>query len=122
MPSINGESWFGVLVTSNSPLFTASHAQPEPNRVVAALANSSLKASKLPNLLLIASANSPDGAPPPFGERIVQNNEWLACPPPLLRTAVRADSGTASKLEITSSTDLDNNSSFPAKALFKFVT
>ena len=49
-----GESWFGVEVTSNSPLATANQAQPEPKRVVAAFANSSLKASKLPNLASIA--------------------------------------------------------------------
>src|SRR5690606_28215437 len=120
-PSINGESWLGVLVTSNSPLFTTNQAQPEPKRVVAAFANSSLNASKLPNLLLIASANSPAGAPPPFGERIVQNRLWFACPPPLFLTAVRISSGTASRLEIKSSTDLLSRSAFPAIALFTFV-
>ena len=103
-------------------MFTANHAQPEPKRVVAAFVNSSLKLSKLPNLLLIASANSPAGSPPAFGARTCQNNEWFACPPPLLRTAVRDASGTASRFEITSSTDFERSSSFPSKALFKFVT
>ena len=67
-----GESWLAVEETSNSPLATDNQAQPEPKRVVAALANSSLKASKLPNLASIAVANSPVGFPPPFGERICQ--------------------------------------------------
>ena len=37
LPSVKGESWFGVLVTSNSPLFTTNQAQPEPKRVAPAL-------------------------------------------------------------------------------------
>src|SRR5699024_11190368 len=105
LPSINGLSWFGVLVISSSPLFTTNQAQPEPKRVAPAFWNSSLNLSKLPNLLSIASASEPVGAPPPFGQSNVQNNEWFACPPPLLRTAVRISSGTASKSEINSSID-----------------
>ena len=37
------------------------------------------------------------GLPPPL-PMIVQNIEWLAWPPPLLRTAVRMSSGTFSRL------------------------
>lgn len=48
---------------ANSPLSTTNHAQPDPKRPVAALANSSLKSSKLPNLLAIASPKSPVGVP-----------------------------------------------------------
>lgn len=42
-------------------------------------------------------------APPPLGPMISQNKLWLACPPPLLRTAVRMPSGTLSRLAIRSS-------------------
>ena len=73
-----GESWFGVEITAISPLSTTNHAQPEPKRVVAALANSSLKASKLPNFLSNAVANSPVGALAPPGAITSQNSEWLA--------------------------------------------
>ena len=93
-----------MLVTSNSPLFTTNQAQPEPKRVAPAFANSSLNASKLPNFASIAVASSPTGCPPPFGDRIVQKNVWLACPPPLLRTAVRIASGTSFKFATNSST------------------
>ncbi len=78
LPSIIGESWFGVEVNSNSPLLSDNQAQPDPKRVVAALANSSLKESKLPNLASIASANAPEGFPPPVADNNSQNNEWLA--------------------------------------------
>src|SRR5699024_9223976 len=101
-----GESWFGVLVTSNSPLFSTNQAQPDPNRVAAAFSKVSLKASKLPHLSLILSANSPVGSPPPFGERIVQSKLWLSRPPPLLRTAVRLASGDAFESIIRSFNDL----------------
>ena len=36
----------------------------------------------------------PVGSPPPACFIICQNSEWLKCPPPLLRTAVRIFSGT----------------------------
>ena len=49
-----GESWFAVDEISNSPLATDNQAHPDPKRVVPALANSSLNASKLPNLASIA--------------------------------------------------------------------
>ena len=73
-----GESWFGVEEISNSPFATDNQAQPEPKRVFAALANCSLNASNEPNLASIAAANSPSGAPLPFGVSKVQNNEWFA--------------------------------------------
>ena len=41
--------------------------------------------------------------PPPLGLMIVQNIEWLAWPPPLLRTAARMSSGTFSMLRHRSS-------------------
>ena len=44
-----------------------SQAQPDPNRVAAALENSSLNASNEPNPLSIALLTSPVGSPPPFG-------------------------------------------------------
>src|SRR5699024_4076869 len=122
LPSINGESWFGVLITSSSPLFRTNQAHPEPKRVLAAVSNSSLNLSKLPNVPLILSANSPVGSPPPFGDNTFQKRLWLACPPPLFRTAVRMFSGTASKSEIKSTKDLFCSSALPSNAPFKFVT
>ncbi len=47
---------------------------------------------------------APVGSPPPPGFMICQNIEWLACPPPLFRTAVRIPSGRASSRAISSST------------------
>ena len=52
----------------------------------------------------MASAALPVGAPPAFGASSVQNSEWLAWPPPLLRTAVRMASGSAFRSLIRSST------------------
>src|SRR5690625_6215805 len=67
LPSEMGLSWLGVEVTSSSPWrFSTSHAQPEPNRVLAAFENSSLNLSKDPKVLSMASANAPLGLPPPF--------------------------------------------------------
>src|SRR5690606_15558068 len=88
IPGINGLSWLAVEQTSNSPFFTQSQAQPEPNCVAAALEKASLNASNEPNFLSIAPANSPLGCPPPFGDITVQNKLWLKYPPPLLRTAL----------------------------------
>src|SRR5690625_6585069 len=75
-----GESWFGVLIISISPLLRTNQAQPEPKRPVAAFLNSSLNASKLPNLASIFSATSPFGFPPPFGESTCQKKLWFECP------------------------------------------
>ena len=87
-----------VEVTASLPsLPTTSQAQPEPNRVVAALANASLNAANPPSSLVIACASAPVGSPPPPGFMICQNSEWLAWPPPLFRTAVRIASGSASR-------------------------
>src|SRR5690349_20300621 len=98
LPSISGLSWLGVLVTSRLPsLLATTHDQPEPKRPAPALLTASLRPSTPPNLLLIASASAPLGAPPPLGPMICQNMLWLACPPPLLRTAVRLSSGTLSR-------------------------
>ncbi len=94
-------SWFGVLVTNSLPSEpTQSQAQPLPNRVVAALANSVLNASNEPNAPLMVVGQIADGSPPPLGFMTVQNSEWLTWPPPLLRTAIRMLSGTASRSAI----------------------
>ncbi len=120
-PSISGESWFGVEQTQSFPSFTQSHAQPLPKRVAAAFAKASLNASIPPSSLLMASLSCPIGAPPPFGEMPFQKRLWLACPPPWLRTAPRMFSGTLSRSEINSSTDLDSRS-VPAMAALTLVT
>jgi hypothetical protein len=67
----------GVLVTARPEPSCTNHAQPEPNWLTPASLNFALKSSKDPNALLIASARSPLGSPPPSGESISQNNEWL---------------------------------------------
>ncbi len=85
LPSDNGESWFEVVVISSSLfLLITSHAQPEPNFVIAEFENSSLKLSNDWKVLLIASARFPVGCLLLLGDRISQKNEWFAWPPPLL--------------------------------------
>ena len=53
---MTGVSWFGVLVIESLPPSTTTQAQPEPNRVAAALPNSSLNFAKLPK-----EADVPEG-------------------------------------------------------------
>ena len=49
-------------VTAREPsCFFTNHAQPEPKRVSAALVNSDLKLSKLPNDSFMAFASDPSG-------------------------------------------------------------
>ena len=103
-PSMIGLSWLGVEVTASLPsLPTISQAHPEPKRPRPALPSASLKAANPPSSDVIAWASAPVGSPPPPGFMICQNSEWLACPPPLFRTAVRIASGTASRCAIRSS-------------------
>jgi hypothetical protein len=52
--------------------FFTNQAQPEPNVPTAHFVNSSLNLSKEPNFALMASANAPVGAPPPFGFKPIQ--------------------------------------------------
>src|SRR2546425_2898953 len=80
LPSMSGLSWLAVLKISSLPPARASHAQPLPNRVVAALASCSLNFAKSPKVFLRASASAPLGSPPPpllGAAMIVQNSEWL---------------------------------------------
>ena len=116
-----GLSWLAVLSIASLPDDDTSHAQPLPNRVVAALANCSLKLSKPPNWLAITSAILPVGAPPAFGAISVQNSEWLAWPPPLLRTAVRIASGSAFRSLIRSSTLFACRSGCASSAAFRLL-
>src|SRR5579871_2821946 len=99
-----GLSWLGVEVILNSPdLVLTSQAQPLPNWLTPAASNFSLKASKLPKVLLMASATAPVGLPPFFGPIICQNMVWFTCPPPLLRMTPRTSSGSALRLRKRSS-------------------
>src|SRR4029079_19409421 len=86
---------------------TASQLQPLPNWPRAFSLIFALSWSKPPKVELIADPRSPDGAPPPVGPIISQHIHWFAWPPPLLRTAVRTDSGTPLRFRIRSSIDLD---------------
>ena len=106
----------------NFPPSNTNQAQPEPKRVVAAAANSSLNLSKLPKVASIASLTSPVGTPPAFGAKISQKKVWFTCPPPLFLTAVRISSGIASKLLISSSIVLLPNSGCFSIAAFRLVT
>ena len=111
MPFMSGLSWLALLSTASLPaLSTLSHAQPEPKRVSAALVKASLKASKPPRSLSMRLATSPTGLPPPLGDMTVQNSEWLAWPPALLRSGPRLSSGSASRLAMISSADLSAHS------------
>src|SRR6185312_8273209 len=116
-PSEIGESWFAELVTDSRPLSSTSHAQPEPNRLTPASTICCLNASNEPKALSIAAARSPLGVPPPFGPRIVQNSEWLAWPPALLRTGPCLSDGRLLRLASTSSTGLSPHSLPPTRGL-----
>src|SRR5438270_7272954 len=122
LPSINGLSWFGVLVIESLPPSLSSHAQPEPKRPTPAAANCSLNFSKSPNDDLIASPTLPPGAPPALGPINSQNNVWFQCPPPLLRTAVRTASGTLLMPESNCSSDCLPSSGAFSTAEFRLVT
>ena len=77
MWDISGLSWLGVAQTATFPPFsTASHAQPEPNWVAAALEKASLKASKEPKAASMALESSAEGVVF-LGVRICQNKLWL---------------------------------------------
>ena len=103
-----------------------SHAHPLPNNApgAAAAPNCSLNPSNEPNDESMAEARTPLGLPPPCpeGPIICQNIEWLECPPPLLRTAVRMSSGTESMLAKSSSRDPGSASGCFWRALLRLVT
>ena len=119
---MSGLSWFALLSIVSLPPLSISHAQPLPKRPTPAFLNSSLNLSKLPNADLIASAIAPLGAPPAFGPMICQNIEWFACPPPLLRTAVRMSSGTLLMPRSRSSMLFDCSWGCFSSAAFRLVT
>src|SRR5262245_16070987 len=76
-PCFIGRSALAVCITSSAPPLSTSQAQPDPNWVVAACANLSLKSSYEPNALLILSATAPEGAPPPPGAMQFQKKVWF---------------------------------------------
>jgi hypothetical protein len=84
--------------------------------LTAVLVKTVLNWSKEPNELLIASASGPLGSPPPLGERIVQNSEWFAWPPPWLRTGVDSSAGISAKSFINSWIGLAESSGLSASA------
>src|SRR5688500_5055566 len=96
-----------------------SQAQPDPNRDTPAAANCSLNFAKLSNVAVIAVPSAPDGSPPPPGAISVQNNEWFQWPPPLLRTAVRASSGTLLRLASNASSDFSCSAACLSSAAFR---
>src|SRR3954469_17316439 len=120
-PSLIGESWLAVEYSFSPEPSCTSQLQPEPKRATPFWPNVDLKSSKEPNAEVIASPSAPDGAPPPFGPITVQNSEWLAWPPALLRTGPCLSAGRLDRLFRTSST-LEFSHCVPASALFAFVT
>src|SRR5712692_7607077 len=118
-----GLSWLALELISSLPPALMSQAQPDPKRVAPAALNFSLKASKLPNVLLMAAARLPVGGPPALGPMISQNMGWLMAPPALLRTAVRMFSGMmAHWLASSCSSVLLWRSGCGSSALFKWGT
>src|SRR3954453_15819008 len=119
-PSDRGESWLAVLGTLRPPLSTTSQDQPEPKRLTPASVICCFSASRPPRAWLIASASPPDGSPP-FGPSTVQNREWLAWPPALLRTGPCLSAGSEERFLSTSSTGLSAHS-VPSRAAFALST
>src|SRR6185312_12952663 len=116
--SINGLSWLGVEHTASFLSgVTISQAQPDPKRVAPASLTLVLKSANEPNVLFMALPSAPEGSPPPPGDSKVQNNVWLKCPPPLLRTAIGYFD-----IFLMISSILLLASGFPSRALFKLVT
>ena len=69
----------------------------------------------------MAAFTSPEGSPPE-PPMICQNMVWLACPPPLLRTAVRIDSGTLLRFASISWSGILAASAFWASAALRLLT
>ena len=109
-------------MSSLPDLSAESHAQPLPKRPIAAFVNSSLNLAKSPNTERTASASAPDGSPPLPLASVSQKSEWLAWPPPLLRTTVRIPSGTFSRSAISFSTGRAARSACASSALLTLVT
>ena len=110
-----------MLVTLSEPLSTTSHDQPEPKRFTPASVSCFFSSSKLPKAELIASPSSPPGVPPPFDESTVQNSEWLAWPPALLRTGPCLSAASDDRCASTSSTGLSAHS-VPSSAALALST
>src|SRR5579863_5133813 len=124
MPWLRGESWLAVVMTFSLPPWLTSQPHPEPNCLAVVSLKVFLKASKSPKSLLIWSARTPEGAPPPpdLGDAMMfQNMVWLEWPPPLLRTTLRMSSGTALRSLMRSSTDLAARLGWLASAAFTLV-
>ncbi len=115
---MRGLSWLGVEQISIPPAaFLMSHAHPDPKRPTPAALNFVLKSSKLPKVLLIASASLPVGTPPPLGPMMLQKKVWFQCPPPLLRI------GAANCEMFLQMSSIDIFSAgVPAMALLRLVT
>src|ERR1039458_3517893 len=121
-PRVSGLSWLGVVSMVNVPSGNlTSQAQPLPKTLKAAAVSLSWKVASDPNLASIALASSPLGAAPPL-PKVGHQKEWFAWPPPLLRTAVRADSGQAFRFSTSSQTVFPASSGCAATAIFRLFT
>src|SRR5690348_4152849 len=122
-PSMMGESWLGEEMTSSLPPRRTSQAQPEPKRFKPASLNLALKSAIEPKADWMAAARGPEGSPLPPGFMMVQNMLWLECPPALLRTAVRMDSGTLEETARSrSSRERAARSGWSLRAAFRLLT
>src|ERR1017187_2839957 len=109
-PVVSGLSWLGggsvdTVASGDLP----GQAQPLPKPLMAAAVNLPSKLESEPNLASMALASSPVGAAPPLPS-VGHQKEWLAWPPPLLRTTVRTASGKLVRLATSSSTLFPANS------------
>ena len=94
-PSMSGLSWLAVEPTARPVPSQTSQAQPLPKRVTPALRELLLERVEAAEGRVDRAASEPPWARRRrSGAMIVQKSEWLAWPPPLLRTAVRIASGT----------------------------
>src|SRR5687768_15006223 len=85
-PLVIGRSALLVLVTTSLPLSDASQAQPLPNWVVAAVASSFFRLSRLPKSRSISLPSDAGGVPPPLGFRLFQKKVWFHTCAELLNT------------------------------------
>src|SRR5690606_8478198 len=118
-PLVIGRSALLVLVTSSLPFSSTSHAQPLPNCVVAAVASSFFRLSKLPKSFSMRWASAAGGVRPPLGFRLCQKNVWFHTCAELLNTPTLSALPADSRMIFSSGSP---SSGVPAISLFRLST